>query len=240
MPRYSSTQAFSDTSSNVRTIPYEQAKGGDTSAPKAAGVVKPEKVVNPYGSCAGAGSGEFHVYRHARSREMERVKQLTKAEEEAKADEEFQRKLEQYKAEEQERTEKRRKKRQRAKEAKMRKKNLQQVGFQLTEEKKEVVEEEFSYTPIFKDGEEDKASVDGQAATAGKEKQDDEVIKQPPFANDGSFLEMMKKQLEDQSKKSDDDDDDEGPPLPPSKKAKAEQDDGDDSSSDEEGPQLPP
>ena len=48
-----------------------------------------EKVVNPYGSTAGAGSGEFHVYRHARARELSRWKQLDKEEQEQLLDKEF-------------------------------------------------------------------------------------------------------------------------------------------------------
>ena len=38
--------------------------------------VRAEKVVNPYSSTAGAGSGEFHVYRHSRAREMARLKAI--------------------------------------------------------------------------------------------------------------------------------------------------------------------
>ena len=48
---------------------------------------------NPYGSTAGAGSGEFHVYRHARAREMMRTQELDEEEAKLHADKEFHTKL---------------------------------------------------------------------------------------------------------------------------------------------------
>lgn len=39
-------------------------------------VPPPEMVKNINGSASGAGSGEFHVYKHARKREHERLKQM--------------------------------------------------------------------------------------------------------------------------------------------------------------------
>jgi hypothetical protein len=50
------------------------------------------QVVNPYGSTAGAGSGEFHVSRHARSREMMRIQQLDEEDLERKTTKNFGRK----------------------------------------------------------------------------------------------------------------------------------------------------
>lgn len=136
MPRYSSVQAYGDQHSSMRTVTYEQ-----TAAAPQNRVVQPEKVVNPYGSTAGAGSGEFHVYRHARSREMERWKALTQAEQDALQDQEFQQTLEEYRKEAEERTAKKRKKRQKQKEVKLRKKNLKAAGIDIDEEQDKVVTE---------------------------------------------------------------------------------------------------
>ena len=71
MGRYTTVQAYADNNPNMRAMDYHQATG--TAAPVAAsasaapppadcGPVKTEKVGNPYGSTAGAGSEEFHVY----------------------------------------------------------------------------------------------------------------------------------------------------------------------------------
>ncbi|XP_043201830.1 PRKR-interacting protein 1 homolog [Amphibalanus amphitrite] len=75
----------------------------------------PEFVRNVMGSSAGAGSGEFHVYRHIRRRENARLKYI--AEEAAKEDkdEEYQRKLEENRKLSEQRTAKKRAKRQKKK-----------------------------------------------------------------------------------------------------------------------------
>ena len=104
MGRYTTVQAYADNNQNSRVVSYAQATGtaaapssGSASASAAApadrGPVVTENVSNPYGSTAGAGSGEFHVYRHARAREMERWKQINASEAENKAEEAFQQKL---------------------------------------------------------------------------------------------------------------------------------------------------
>ena len=55
--------------------------------------VKAEKVNNPYGSTAGAGSGDFHVYRHARAREAERWKLMNAEEREKSLEEQYKKTL---------------------------------------------------------------------------------------------------------------------------------------------------
>ncbi|KAL9098314.1 MAG: hypothetical protein Q9163_006005 [Psora crenata] len=71
----------------------------------------PETVANVQGSSAGAGSGEFHVYKASRRREYERLKTMDEEVAREQADAEFERKrLEQQKKDE-ERTEKNRRKR---------------------------------------------------------------------------------------------------------------------------------
>lgn len=216
MGRYTTVQAYADNNANMRSVSYEQATGSSES--KKAGV-KADKVVNPYGSTAGAGSGEFHIYRHARSREMSRIKQLTEQDREKQLDAEFEAKISQYKTEEERKTARRRRKRQREKEAKSRKKNMKLGGVGLHDEDGEGGnssrnggsgdEEEFEYTPIHAcskkqdgvgknsdnsvppvaAGECGGASIQGTPPTA-------------PFANDGSFLEMMKKKMAEEAQHS--------------------------------------
>ncbi|KAJ6655694.1 hypothetical protein lerEdw1_004747 [Lerista edwardsae] len=93
----------------------------------------PEFVRDVMGSSAGAGSGEFHVYRHLRRREYQRQDFMDAMAEKVglvmenipcdqlqqKLDEEYQKKLEQNKIVAEEQTAKRRKKRQKLKEKKM-------------------------------------------------------------------------------------------------------------------------
>lgn len=57
MGRYTTVQAFADNSGSMRAVSYDQAVGASASAPAAKGPVRTEKVENPYGSTAGAGSG---------------------------------------------------------------------------------------------------------------------------------------------------------------------------------------
>ena len=212
MGRYTTIQAYADNNPQQRVVDYAQAtgqkEGTDASASAAAarGPVVHEKVDNPYGSTAGAGSGEFHVYRHARAREMARWKKINEDEAEKKADEEFNKKLEHDTNEEARKTEKRRRKRERAKEAKRRKKNMKLGGVgdgisnDQGDDKEE--EEEFSYEPIAaaeialksndtKDNIDEKKK---EIESSDDRKQPPEDVKLP-FANDGSFLERMKKEL---------------------------------------------
>lgn len=71
----------------------------------------PEIVANVQGSSAGAGSGEFHVYKASRRREYERVKMMDKEVATEKADEEFEKKREEMKKKDKEKTEKNRRRR---------------------------------------------------------------------------------------------------------------------------------
>uniref|UniRef100_A0A670JMT3 PRKR interacting protein 1 n=1 Tax=Podarcis muralis TaxID=64176 RepID=A0A670JMT3_PODMU len=79
----------------------------------------PEFVRDVMGSSAGAGSGEFHVYRHLRRREYQRQDFMDAMAEKQKLDEEYQKKLEKNKIVAEEQTAKRRRKRQKLKEKKM-------------------------------------------------------------------------------------------------------------------------
>ncbi|KAL7536756.1 hypothetical protein ACHAXR_012475 [Thalassiosira sp. AJA248-18] len=215
MGRYTTVQAFADNNPNMRAVDYAQATGTTASSSGSAAAAAPaaaaEKVDNPYGSTAGAGSGEFHVYRHARAREMERWKKINADEAEMKAEEEFQKKLASDTTSEAEKTEKRRRKRERAKEAKRRKKNLKLGGVGDGIVNEEEGEEEFEYAPIAASeisqgalksdvGDTGKAegspqNDDESSPKEGSKKSAPEENSEIPFANDGSFLERMKKEL---------------------------------------------
>ncbi|GAA6233937.1 PRKR-interacting protein 1 [Lates japonicus] len=80
----------------------------------------PEFVRDVMGSSAGAGSGEFHVYRHLRRREYQRQDFLDKMAEKHVKDLEYLDKVEQNKQAADERTAKRRKKREKLKQKKLR------------------------------------------------------------------------------------------------------------------------
>jgi hypothetical protein len=85
-------------------------------APKGKTLPPPVEIVaNVQGSSAGAGSGEFHVYKAARRREYERIKMM---EEEAKKDkdtEDFEKKAEELRKRDEAKTAKNRAKRQKKK-----------------------------------------------------------------------------------------------------------------------------
>lgn len=79
----------------------------------------PEFVRDVMGSSAGAGSGEFHVYRHLRRREYQRQDFLDKMADKCDADVKYLEKVEQNKVDADERTAKRRKKRDKLKQKKL-------------------------------------------------------------------------------------------------------------------------
>jgi len=79
----------------------------------------PEFIRFVMGSSAGAGSGEFHVYRATRRREYNRVGFIEKMTEQYELDESYHKKLEENKTQAEERTAKKRAKRQRKKQKKL-------------------------------------------------------------------------------------------------------------------------
>eukprot|EP00877_Chromochloris_zofingiensis_P013862 jgi/Chrzof1/872/Cz01g32070.t1 len=78
----------------------------------------PNRIFNVSGSCAGAGSGDFHYYRQIRRAEQDRLRRLEAEYKKKKEQEEFEGKLKQAQQQTEERTAKKRSKRQRKKEKK--------------------------------------------------------------------------------------------------------------------------
>ncbi|QDS70688.1 hypothetical protein FKW77_001483 [Venturia effusa] len=82
----------------------------------------PEIVANVQGSSAGAGSGEFHVYKASRRREYERVKMMDDEAQKQEDDREWELKREEQRKKDEEKQNKNKKKRQKAKERSNKKK----------------------------------------------------------------------------------------------------------------------
>jgi len=128
-------------------------------------------VDNPYGSTGGAGSSEFHVYRHARAREMMRMQELDEEEAKLHADKEFYTKLQTDREILEKKTEQRRKKRQHEKEAKLKKKVMKLNGLIVMtaeEENQNAEDEEFEYTPICSFLQEERNAPPNNASTVQK------------------------------------------------------------------------
>ncbi|ESO97276.1 hypothetical protein LOTGIDRAFT_231485 [Lottia gigantea] len=116
-------------------------KSKDPSAKKA-----PEFIRNVWGSSAGAGSGDFHVYRGVRRREYARQKFNNEKAKREELDEEFKAKVSKIKETEETKAAKKRakrlKKKQRQKDAKKRKKEGKEEDSESEEEEEEEEEEE--------------------------------------------------------------------------------------------------
>ena len=95
------------------------ANAGGALVPAAAHL-PPEIVANVQGSSAGAGSGEFHVYKAARRREYERLRRMDDDVRRESADAEFERGRDARRAADEERTRRNREKRDRLKARKAR------------------------------------------------------------------------------------------------------------------------
>jgi hypothetical protein len=84
MPRHSSFQMYGDRDTKLLVSGYVDKNSASGKPPK----VVTERVENVMGSCAGAGSSEFHLYLNARKREttrMQEIEERERREEESKA-----------------------------------------------------------------------------------------------------------------------------------------------------------
>merc|ERR1712018_788804 len=101
----------------------------------------PESVYNVMGSSAGAGSGEFHVYRQIRHKEFARQKHIEELKSKDELNAAYHAKLEENKREADEKTAKKRAKRQKKKMNKNKNKNKKAKVVETKKEKSETEEE---------------------------------------------------------------------------------------------------
>ncbi|KAJ8579033.1 hypothetical protein ON010_g172 [Phytophthora cinnamomi] len=176
MGRYTTVQTFSDQDAQGAAV-AEPAPAAAANEPKDAAKFHVNRVDNVSGSSAGAGSGDFHTYRAARRREMERVAAMEQRYKQNKAQQEFEakrkRNAEEFDAKMQKRADKRRRRKERAK-AKALDGAREDGGEEQEQEEKE---------------------TSGDKQEQEKEKEQEQVPETsggvPEIPNDGSFLEKM-------------------------------------------------
>lgn len=91
--------------------PDQEIKIPSSELAQHSGRAPPEIVSNVQGSSAGAGSGEFHVYKASRRREYERLRQMDEEVEKEKEDEKYEREAAERRKKDEEETAKKRRKR---------------------------------------------------------------------------------------------------------------------------------
>lgn len=91
--------------------PDQEIKIPSSEVGQYSGRAPPEIVSNVQGSSAGAGSGEFHVYKASRRREYERLRAMDEEVEKEKEDERYAREAEERRMKDEEETAKKRRKR---------------------------------------------------------------------------------------------------------------------------------
>ncbi|KAJ3644841.1 hypothetical protein Zmor_022542 [Zophobas morio] len=128
--------------------------------PKERGVpVVPDFVRNVMGSSAGAGSGEFHVYRHLRRKEYARQKYMKEKGERERLDNEYHSKLEENKNKAEART------------AKKRQKRLKRKQNQKGKKAKNTAQSESTSSSSDSEEDNDKIEDENKAPECGEEKQ---------------------------------------------------------------------
>lgn len=123
----------------------------------------PEFVRDVMGSSAGAGSGEFHVYRHLRRREYQRQDFLDKMADKCDADIKYLEKVEQNKVDADERTAKRRKKRDKLKQKKLLAKKAKVAAKRKEEAEEDDEGDEGKSSESDKDEDEEEREDDAEA-----------------------------------------------------------------------------
>ncbi|DAA79063.1 TPA_exp: Uncharacterized protein A8136_2848 [Trichophyton benhamiae CBS 112371] len=111
---------LSEQAQEIKTLfkdPSKEIRLPEPSKPKTL-APPPEIIANVQGSSAGAGSGEFHVYKASRRREYERIKLMEEELKKEKDDIEFNKAREEAKRKDEEKTEKNRRKREKRKKGK--------------------------------------------------------------------------------------------------------------------------
>lgn len=103
-------------SGGPRPGPGASAGADGAEATKGRAKVETERVYNVMGSCAGAGSGDFHLYRHTRRAELNRLEKMDQEAKVVELDADFERRVAEKRKECEERTAKNAEKRRRKKE----------------------------------------------------------------------------------------------------------------------------
>ncbi|KAM5451482.1 hypothetical protein MaudCBS49596_003754 [Microsporum audouinii] len=111
---------LSEQANEIKTLfkdPSKEIRLPEPSKPKTL-APPPEIIANVQGSSAGAGSGEFHVYKASRRREYERIKLMEEELKKEKDEEEFNKAREEARRKDEEKTERNRRKREKRKKGK--------------------------------------------------------------------------------------------------------------------------
>jgi len=132
----------------------------------------PQFVRNVMGSSAGAGSGEFHVYRHIRRREYARQQWLDQMSEKDRLDYEYKEKLEENQRLTAEKTAKKRSKRQKQKLSKKQKRKSGTTVEKKPESETDSESEEENEEEVGKNGEGGKGHAEGSGDTPQQEEAD--------------------------------------------------------------------